>query len=478
MPRVAAVSRFPFPDKAAGHTLGSALRRLGYSEDGVVRLLGEDAYSAGREDVPVLDRKLPATPLGTVIRAFFLELPVPTAAATEALGRAAVSALATTGLATVGEEEIVPSARITPVGDLVLASDGLSSNPEEDPEDYVSTYSPTSRLCDLLTPRPRVARALDVGTGNGVHALLAALHCRRVIATDVNERALAFTALNAALNDIDNVECRTGSLFEPVAGETFDLITCNAPFVVSPERRWVYRDGTFEGDEVSAHVVRGAAEHLAEGGFATMLVSWVGTDEDEPDEHPLEWVDDLDADVWILGFSDTKPLDHAARWNAHLTDDPQAFGEALDNWTAYLEQLGAVTISEGAVLLHSRPGGDYTVRADSVDEDEIEIADEQIQRAFDARARLEAVDLATARLIPPPELVVEEEDVVLEAGTQPLVEASSAATDVIVDLDGTTTIAELLGSVAEARGVRPEKLEREVVEVVRELLELGALRLG
>ena len=79
----------------------------------------------------------------------------------------------------------------------------------------------------------------------------------------------------------------------------------DAPFVVSPERRWVYRDGTFEGDEVSAHVVRGAAEHLAEGGFATMLVSWVGTDEDEPDEHPLEWVDDLDADVWILGFSDT-----------------------------------------------------------------------------------------------------------------------------------------------------------------------------
>ena len=270
---------------------------------------------------------------------------------------------------------------------------------------------------------------------------------------DGRQRARArIHALNAALNDIDNVECRAGSLFEPVAGETFDLITCNAPFVVSPERRWVYRDGTFEGDEVSAHVVRGAAEHLAEGGFATMLVSWVGTDEDEPDEHPLEWVDDLDADVWILGFTDTAPLDHAARWNAHLTDDPQAFGEALDNWTAYLDQLGAVTISEGAILLHSRPGGDYTVRADSVDEDEVEVADEQIQRAFDARARLESVDLLTARLVPAPEMVVEEEDVVLEGGTQPVVEASSLATDVIVELDGTTTLAEMIASVAETRG--------------------------
>jgi hypothetical protein len=239
----------------------------------------------------------------------------------------------------------------------------------------------------------------------------------------------------------------------------------------------VYRDGTFEGDEVSAHAVRGAAAHLAEGGFATLLVSWVATDGDDPDEHPHEWVDDLNADAWILGFSDSTPLDHAARWNAHLTGDPKRFGEALDDWTAYFDQLGAVSISEGAVLLHSRPGGDYTVRADSVDEDELEVADEQIRRAFDARARLEAVDLLTARLVPAEETVVEEEDVVLEGGTQPVVEASSLVTDVLVDLDGTTTLAELIAAVAELRGVSAEKLEREVLEVVRELLELGIMRL-
>jgi methylase of polypeptide subunit release factors len=473
------MDRFPFPNKAAGHTLGSALRRVGYTEDGVIRLLGDDAYAAGREDVPVLDRMLPDTPLATVVRAFFLELPVPTEDAVDALGRAAVDALATTGLATVGEEQVVPNARITPVDDLVLASDGLSSNPEEDPEDYVSTYSPTSRLCDLLTPRPRVERALDVGTGNGVHALLAARHSRRVIATDVNERALAFTELNATLNDIDNVECRPGSLFEPVAGEQFDLITCNAPFVVSPERRWVYRDGTFEGDDVSAFVVSGAAEHLAEGGFATLLVSWIGSDEDEPDEHPLEWVDPVDADAWILGFSDSTPLEHAARWNAHHTGDPKVFGETLDNWTAYLEQLGARTISEGAILLHARPGGgEYTVRADSVDEDDLEVADQQIQRAFAARARLDDVDLLTARLIPAEEMVVEEEQILLEGGTFPVVEASTLVTDVIVELDGTATLTEMIDYVVEKQGVPAQKLQRDVLEVVREVLELGIMRLA
>jgi hypothetical protein len=75
-------------------------------------------------------------------------------------------------------------------------------------------------------------------------------------------------------------------------------------------------------------------------------------------------------------------------------------------------------------------------------------------------------------------MVVEEEDVVLEGGTRPFVEASSLATDVIVELDGTTTLAEMIDTVAETRGVSPEQLQREVRPVVRELLELGVLRLG
>ena len=199
-------------------------------------------------------------------------------------GRPAVKALERTKLARIDEDTVEPLARIAPVGPILLASDRLSTDPTSDPPDYVSTYSPTARLCDLLTPRPWVARALDVGTGNGVQALLAAGHSEHVVATDVNPRALAFTELNAALSGIDNVETRRGSLFEPVAGERFDLIVCNPPFVVSPERRWTYRDGWLEGDELSAQVVRETAEHLADGGFATILASWLGGNADAPDE--------------------------------------------------------------------------------------------------------------------------------------------------------------------------------------------------
>src|SRR3954447_1004885 len=194
----------PELDKTAAAALGEALRGLSYDEDAIEELLGEEAWSTALEDVPVHERRLPQSPLATTIRLFFLELPVARSDAEQALGSAGVAALEATGLAKVATD-VAPLARIAPVDTLLLASDRLSTNPTDDPPDYVSTYSPTARLCDLLTPRPRSKRALDVGTGNGIHALLAARHTRRVVATDVNSRALAFTEVNAALSGLDNV---------------------------------------------------------------------------------------------------------------------------------------------------------------------------------------------------------------------------------------------------------------------------------
>ena len=56
----------------------------------------------------------------------------------------------------------------------------------------------------------------------------------RVIGTDINPRAVALSRINAALNGIGNVEFREGDMFAPVAGETFDLIISQPPFVSTP----------------------------------------------------------------------------------------------------------------------------------------------------------------------------------------------------------------------------------------------------
>jgi hypothetical protein len=204
----------PVPDRDAAQVVGSSLRELGYESDTISELIGDDV--AEREEVVVAERRLSESPLETVIRLLYLELAV----SEQKVDSGLAEALLATNLVSRNGKELVPHARIVPVEETLLASDGFTRD-AEDPPDYVATYTPTARTCDLLTPRPRVARALDVGTGSGIHALLAARHAKHVVAIDVNDRALAYTALNAALNGIDNVECRNGSFFDPVDGETF-----------------------------------------------------------------------------------------------------------------------------------------------------------------------------------------------------------------------------------------------------------------
>lgn len=465
----------PRADASAAGSLARALAEVDYTEEAVTELLGDEAYSAGPADVPVHLRRLDESPLSLAVRALFLGLPLARGDVVEALGEPAADALAALGLADL-RGEVVPLARVLPVGELLLAADGFSRG-DDDPPDYVAAYTPTSRLLDSLTPRRRVGRALDVGTGGGVQALRAAAHAREVVATDVNPRALAFARLNAALNDVDNVDFREGSLFEPVEGEEFDLVLCNAPFVVSPEDRWAYRDSGEPADELSERVVRGAVERLADGGHAAVLVSWVSPEEDEPDARVLDWVAGSGCDAWILPAWEHDPLEHAAEWNEHLAEDRFAYEAALDRWTDHFEALGIRWITEGAVLLHRRDGR-TSVRVDEVDEDEVEDASEQVVRAFEARARLARLRspdaLLAARLAPAVELQVERElgprgrrkrGSVTVTGTGTTVTASDAGLAALEALDGTKRLRDAIG-----RAKR-----RDAVRLARELLELGGL---
>jgi methylase of polypeptide subunit release factors len=462
VPPVGFVVDFPRPDSAAAEKLRDALREVGYSEAAVEELLGEDASGGTEEDAAANERRLPETRVATVIRLLFLQRSVSRDAAVEALGQHGIDALETMGLAEVGDE-VVPRVRILPIGRLLVAGDGYAQG--DDPADYVAIYTPTSRVCDSLTPRLRVGRALDVGTGSGVHALLAAEHADQVVATDVNERALAFTELNAMLNGITNVECRLGSLFEPVGGEQFDLITCNAPYVVSPENRWAYRDSGFEEEQ------------------------------DAPDERAFQWTDQTGCDSWILAIWDADPISHATSWNSHL--EGEAFDRALGEWAAYFERLGVGWISEGAVLLHKRRGGGE-VRVDSIEEEELEVADEQIRRAFAARERLSRLDgdgnLLEERLSLGMAVSLEQElepeddgPAIVEAriqlieGTSSVVEVEPDVLDVVESLDGHRPLHGVVDEVADRLGLSADErvqLERDAVAAARELLELGALDMG
>ena len=68
--------------------------------------------------------------------------------------------------------------RIVPAEGLLMSFDGFAVG-DDDPHGYVASYTPTASWLAALTPRRRFGRALDIGTGSGAQALLAARHTRR-----------------------------------------------------------------------------------------------------------------------------------------------------------------------------------------------------------------------------------------------------------------------------------------------------------
>ncbi len=125
---------------------------------------------------------------------------------------------------------------------------------------YVLGISEASSSLAQLTIREPVGRALDLGTGCGVQALHLAQHAARSSRPTSTRGPSRWPASPPTLNGVD-IDVRDGSLFEPVAGETFDLIATNPPFVISPpgSEVLVYRDSGMPGDSVVRHLVENAA---------------------------------------------------------------------------------------------------------------------------------------------------------------------------------------------------------------------------
>jgi methylase of polypeptide subunit release factors len=369
--------------------LCSALGALGYTGRAVRELLGDDAYQARRRDMPALLRRLRASGrLETAIKLFFLCAPVPRREVEHALAPVTAGDLERLGVVEERDATLSARVRIVPHAELLLAGNPYpDERPDGTPAEYVATVTAPSATLASLTVRRPASTALDIGTGSGVQALWAARHCERVVAVDVNPRALNLAAFNARLNGIANIELRQGSLFEPVAGERFDLILCNAPYVVSPDARYAYRDSDLPSDGLSERLVRETAAHLEEGGFAHLLVGWLLRGEDWR-ARPRGWVEDSGCDCWLLLGVSRDPVTHAAVWNEELVVDRARYGETLDRWIDHLAELGAEGVAEGAVILRRHSGRANWFRADRIPPGRPAPASDHVLRVFDAHDHL------------------------------------------------------------------------------------------
>lgn len=116
-------------------------------------------------------------------------------------------------------------------------------------------------------------RVLEIGTGIGLAAVLAARAGARVVATDVVEGAIRCALANAVINGVaDRVEVLQGDGFAPVRGRVFDLICTSPPQMPTPPDREradaaaAADNGGRDGWALLDRVIAGAPAHLAPGG--------------------------------------------------------------------------------------------------------------------------------------------------------------------------------------------------------------------
>lgn len=450
----------------SARAVAERFREIGYTIEALQdQLVVSGALSGRLGDLEIYRRRLARRPgvLSDALGLLALGLPLPEQRAAEALGTVTLDSLLGAGALAVDDGTVTARLRITPHGDLLIASDSFVPG-EEDPL-HVTGINPPARLLASLTVRRDVGTALDLGTGNGIQSLLASVHAESVVATDVNPRALAFTRFNAALNGVDNIELLEGSLFEPVEGERFDLIVCNPPYVISPDSEFVYRDSGGRPGAICEAVVSGIPEHLTESGHATVLVSW-------PVREGTQWAREVGswlatgADAWLIRLGTDDPVSHAAEWLSPLTEfAPERYGPSVDRWLDYYSDQGIIGIDFGAVILQAGGGPARVVRADVARPGDHSASDQAL-RVFEASSGLAGHELIDRRVALAPEHVFTQqlscEDgewrlvaarLGLSSGVDLEVNLDPVMVQVVLGLDGTRTCREAAERAAEFAGL-------------------------
>lgn len=358
----------PPTDTAALPRLREALAAADYTLDGISACLGDRATRALHREQPTpaeLVTRHAGSPIATLVRLFALGHAVSSARLDAALPGLGTAWLVEQGIVHGTPEEVRASFDLRPYAageDLwwVLSdlSEVMTGAPL--PADHVLGIGGASTTLASWTIRRSVGRALDLGTGCGVQSLHLSTHADGVVATDTSARALTLARANAALNEVV-WDLRHGDLFEPVAGEEFDQVVSNPPFVITPRTGEVptyeYRDGGRVGHEIVRSVVREVGSRLRPGGVAQLLGNWeVGAGGDWR-QVVQEWLADSELDAWVVQREVQDVAEYAELWagdGGHRQGTP-GYEQMYAAWLADFDAREVEQVGFGVLTLQ-RPG--------------------------------------------------------------------------------------------------------------------------
>ncbi|MFV0407695.1 MAG: methyltransferase [Propioniciclava sp.] len=495
--------------------LAIRLTAAGYTVDAVAERLGERAMAALSRNTTRAARDAlgdATDPQATLIRMFLLQDSVSATRLAAAVGdllRPAQAGLwEIDGAEVTGTVEIRPYASTGQHGEHVPPGSGsgvggavdgwvvhhriptLDGRVEPSRADFVLGLSPASTSLTEMTIRTRVGTVLDLGTGCGVQSLHLAGHADRVIATDLNPRALELARWTAGLNGID-LDLRLGSLYEPVSEERFDLIVTNPPYVIAPptDSRLVYREGLLPGDELMREVVTGGGRRLAPGGHLQVLGNWAITESEPWEERLTRWVAPTGCDALILERERLDPYEYIEIWLADAgLLGTAAYSERYAAWVDYFRTLGITSVGLGWITLHAAGADLPDIRCESWPH----AVHQPVGPAFASYdhgmvlARMSDADLAATTLVIDPGVAAETlgqpgaadpEHLVLRQryGFGRAVEVNPALAGVVGACDGDLAVGSLIAAVADLLDLEVSSLTQDLLPQIRRLAREGYL---
>lgn len=480
-----------------------ALTDQDYTVDAVVELIGEPAHRAlGRNFTVAAVRALAGRhdPLSTLTLLWPLQQPVPRIDLDAALPEL-VDPLLAAGVLSEEDGSVRAEIDIRPyasddgadgwvVSDL---SPGLDTTIAPIRADFVLGVSPASSSLAQLTVREPVGRALDLGTGCGVQSLHLARHAASVVATDLNPRAVELARLTFALNEVA-VDVRLGSMYEPVAGEQFDLIVTNPPYVMSPPRpdaeRLAYREGAWEADGLVQHVVQAGVDLLADGGTLEVLANWAHVAGQDWADRLRGWIEPTGCDALVIQRETLDPYEYIELW---LTDAGLAgssdYLERYRHWLDYFERLRIEAVGMGWIVLNK--SGRPTPQVQIEDwpygiEQPIGPAVQAHRRAVDLEQLLSDAELFALHWVLAED--VSQESIATPGSADPhhiifrqqrgfrrAVEADTALAGILGACDGELALGQILDAVAEILVVAAPALRADLLPRLRLLVRDGFL---
>lgn len=437
-----------------------------------------------------------------LIRLFLLGLPVAERQAAAALDPVPIPVAVAAGLLTRDAGEVAAALDLRPYSeadgpDWWLLSDlGADVRPGPLRPDHVLGVGRAATTLAQATVRDPVGRALDVGTGSGVQALHLSRHCRSVTATDLSSRALSFAAANAVLND-QRWLLRQGSLLEPVAGQRFDLVVCNPPFIVGPgfaagDGGFSYRDSGMVADSVCQRLIQQLPDQLTDRGTGQLLANWVIPTDADWAERIAGWLPGHGVDAWIWQREVAEPGEYVTLWLRDAGEVPgtERWQARYHRWLDWFGQAGVAAIGMGLVSIR-RTGRPSQVVCENVPQAYQPPVGAAIAGWFDRREWLAGADLLAARLVADTGLVLTTRSLLgagEQAGWQPAlttlaqaggmrweVEVDQAVAMLVAACTGQVAVGVALRLIAEALGLATDPVAEALLPVLGDLVGRGLL---